>query len=43
MKPFESFLASQLKEFIAYREMLGYAKDPIGSYLFIFDRYLKAG
>lgn len=40
MKPFESFLATQLEEFIAYRQSLGYALRPVRDYLLIFDRYL---
>ena len=41
MNRFESFLASQLKEYIAYRRHLGYAKSPTVSHLLSFDRYLK--
>ena len=41
MKPFESFLAHQFKEFIAYRQSLGYAQRPVRQYLLLFDRYLK--
>jgi len=41
MKSFESFMAPQLKEFLAYRESLGYAIKGYRSYLNIFDRYLK--
>jgi len=41
MKNFESFMAPQLEEFLAYRESLGYATRPYRSYLNIFDRYLK--
>lgn len=41
MKPFKSFLAPQLEEFLAYRESLGYATRGYRSYLNIFDRYLK--
>jgi len=41
MKNFESFLALQLEEFLAYRESLGYATRGYRSYLHIFDRYLK--
>jgi site-specific recombinase XerD len=40
MKPFKSFLALQLKEFIAYRQSLGYAQRPVRQYLLLFDRYL---
>ena len=41
MKNFESFLAPQLNEFIAYRQNLGYSIKPVRSYLLRFDRYLK--
>jgi site-specific recombinase XerD len=41
MKNFESFLAPQLNEFIAYRQDLGYSVKPLRSYLLRFDRYLK--
>ena len=41
MKNFESFLAPQLKNFIAYRQNLGYTIKPIRSYLLRFDRYVK--
>ena len=41
MKSFESFLAPQLSEFLLYRENLGYATDPVRTYLKAFDRYLK--
>jgi integrase/recombinase XerD len=40
MKDFESFLAPRLREYITYRQNLGYAKDPTMSHLMIFDRYL---
>jgi integrase/recombinase XerD len=40
MKNFESVLAPQLEEFLAYRETLGYATRSYRSYLHIFDRYL---
>lgn len=42
MKHFESFLAPQIKQYITYRQTLGYAKSPSMSYLKMFDRYLKA-
>jgi len=42
MKPFESFLAPQLEEYITYRQSLGYAKNPLLSYLKILDRYVKS-
>jgi integrase/recombinase XerD len=41
MKTFESFLAPQLDEFIAYRQNLGYAIKPIRPRLLCFDRYVK--
>jgi len=41
MKPFESFLAPQLNEFVAYRKSLGYAMNRRRAHLIAFDRYLK--
>jgi site-specific recombinase XerD len=41
MRHFESFLAPQLKEYVTYRENLGYAKNPLLSHLLTFDRYVK--
>lgn len=41
MKPFESFLADQLNEYLTYRQGLGYTLMPTRSYLLTFDRYLK--
>jgi site-specific recombinase XerD len=41
MRQFESFLAPQLNEYLAYRQSLGYAMMPARAYLLIFDRYLK--
>ncbi|MBC8438630.1 MAG: tyrosine-type recombinase/integrase [Deltaproteobacteria bacterium] len=41
MKSFESFLAPQLKAFIAYRQYLGYAHKTVLSHLKTFDRYLR--
>ncbi len=41
MKPFESFLAPRLDEFLAYRQHLGYKTAGFKSHLHIFDRYLK--
>ena len=41
MKHFESFLAPQLNEYLAYRQASGYATEPHRSFLLIFDRYLK--
>lgn len=41
MKPFESFLAKHLEEYVAYRQELGYAKQRITPWLLAFDRYLQ--
>jgi integrase len=41
MRPFESFLAPQLGEYLDYRQALGYSVDTARSILLIFDRYLK--
>jgi len=41
MKNFESFLAPQLNEFIAYRKDLGYATKTLLSHLKTFDRFIK--
>ena len=41
MKPFKSFLAAHLQEYITYRQNLGYQIRPSLSYLRTFDRYLK--
>ncbi|MFQ5888002.1 MAG: tyrosine-type recombinase/integrase [Candidatus Hydrothermarchaeales archaeon] len=41
MKNFESFMAQKLEEFLAYRHVLGYAKNSVRSNLLAFDRYLK--
>jgi len=40
MKPFESFLAPRLNEFLAYRQSLGYSLDSIRDHLLLFDRYV---
>ncbi|MBW2204595.1 MAG: integrase, partial [Deltaproteobacteria bacterium] len=40
MKPFESFLAPKLNEFLAYRETLGYSLKTIRYHLRLFDRYV---
>jgi integrase/recombinase XerD len=40
MKPFESFLAPHLNDYLRYREGLGYAPRPCYDHLRIFDRYL---
>ena len=41
MKNFESFLAPQLNEFIAYRQDLGYNTKLSRAHLLVFDRYLR--
>ncbi len=41
MKNFESFLAPQLNDFIAYRQTLGYNTRCSRVHLLIFDRYLR--
>ena len=41
MKTFESFLAPQLNDFIAYRKGLGYETKLSRAYLLVFDRYLR--
>jgi integrase len=41
MKNFESFLAPQLNEFVAYRQHLGYSILPMRYSLLFFDRYVK--
>jgi site-specific recombinase XerD len=41
MKNFESFLASQLNEFVDYRQHLGYSLRPMRYSLLFFDRYVK--
>lgn len=41
MKPFKSFMAPKLEEFLLYRQTLGYTTKSTRSYLRIFDRYLK--
>jgi len=40
MKPFESFLAPHLNDYLAYREGLGYALRPCRDHLRLFDRYV---
>ena len=40
MKHFESFMAPQLQQYVAYRQALGYAKKGIKPSLLAFDRYL---
>ena len=41
MKPFESFLAQRLDEFLVYRNNLGYKMGGFKSHLNVFDRYVK--
>lgn len=41
MKPFESFLAPQLEQYVAYRKSLGYAKQNLTPSLLALDRYVK--
>jgi integrase/recombinase XerD len=41
MKRFESFMARELEEYVAYRKHLGYARDGLRTTLSAFDRYLK--
>lgn len=41
MKSFHSFLAPQLKDYLAYRQSLGYSTKVSRSHLLIFDRYLR--
>lgn len=40
MKPFESFLAPKLDEFLVYRQSLGYSLGTIRYHLRLFDRYV---
>ncbi len=40
MKPFNSFLATKLTDYVAYRKSLGYSAKPLNSHLKAFDRYL---
>ena len=40
MKPFESFMAPKMQQYVAYRKNLGYAKKGLKPSLFAFDRYL---
>ncbi len=41
MKQFESFLASKMEEYIAYRQNMGYSKKSVRSNLLTLDRYFK--
>ena len=40
MKPFESFLAQKIEEYMAYRQSLGFSLHSMTSHLRSFDRYL---
>ena len=40
MKPFESFLAREIEEYILYRQSLGFSLHPMTSHLRTFDQYL---
>ncbi len=40
MRPFESVLSSQMSEYLAYRQGLGYALEPVRAHILMFDRYL---
>ena len=42
MKPFESFLAPTLEQYIAYRRNLGYTEKGLRQRLSYLDRYLQA-
>jgi site-specific recombinase XerD len=41
MKPYKSFLAPQMNEYLTYRETLGYEMKKYRSHLRFFDRYLE--
>jgi len=41
MKPFKSFLAPKMDEFLTYRESLGYSLKTLRYHLLIIDRYLR--
>ena len=40
MRPFKSFLASEIEDYLQYRKSLGYKTLPARSYLLTFDDYL---
>ena len=40
MRPFNSFLAAQLTNYVAYRRSLGYSAKPLNTHLKAFDQYL---
>jgi len=41
MKPFKSFLASQLEEYTLYRSSIGFTNSNLKSQLHTFDRYIR--
>jgi integrase/recombinase XerD len=41
MKPFKSFLAPKMDEFLAYRESLGYSLKTLRYHLLILDQYVR--
>jgi len=41
MKPFDSFLAPQLNEYLDYRRSIGYSIKVSREHLLVFDRYLR--
>jgi integrase/recombinase XerD len=40
MKPFESFMAPHIEDYLVYRKSIGYLSMPAGYHLHVFDRYL---
>ena len=41
MKPFESFMASELEEYILYRASIGFTDRSLKSHLHTFDQYIR--
>jgi len=41
MKPFESFMALELEEYILYRSSIGFTDSSLKSHLHTFDRYIR--
>jgi len=41
MKPFESFMISELEEYILYRASIGFTDSSLKSHLHTFDQYIK--
>ena len=41
MKPFESFMISELEEYILYRASIGFTNSSLKSHLHTFDQYIK--